>query len=86
MCELFFFLVANMCVDLLNIDNGRVDRNGRYIGAVAMYRCVTGYILEGNNRRACQIDGKWSGREPSCNSEFTAVECESFLLLIFFLR
>ena len=58
-----------MCGALFDIDNGRVELNGQFVGAIANYSCVTGYLLEGNERRTCQLDGEWSGQEPSCNSE-----------------
>ncbi|PIK42532.1 putative sushi, von Willebrand factor type A [Apostichopus japonicus] len=31
-----------------------------------LYRCTSGYSLEGMTRRRCQKDGSWTGREPSC--------------------
>ena len=61
-----------MCPILPNITNGSVDlSNGTVVGAIATYSCVPGYILEGDNRRTCQSNGQWNGREPFCRSKLS---------------
>jgi len=34
---------------------------------VATYTCATGYSMTGSNQRTCQVDGTWSGSEPTCS-------------------
>ena len=66
-CDLF--PPANMCDNLNNITNGRVELSGNFVGAIATYFCVTGYNLVGNKQRVCQGNGQWDGVEPSCKSK-----------------
>ncbi|NXH70163.1 PAMR1 protease, partial [Hydrobates tethys] len=42
--------------------------NGRYakIGTVIAFFCNNSYVLSGNERRTCQDDGEWSGKQPIC--------------------
>ena len=35
-------------------------------GQVVVYHCNDGFILEGDDRRTCQSDRKWSGLAPTC--------------------
>lgn len=30
------------------------------------FSCNNSYVLIGNTRRTCQLDGTWSGRQPQC--------------------
>ena len=62
-----------MCIRLENIENGRVDLSGTFVGAVANYSCDAGYILDGGRIRECQRNGEWSGSEPTCESESLAI-------------
>ena len=34
------------------------------------YSCLTGYTLQGPDRRTCQSNGEWSGSPPQCNRRF----------------
>ncbi|KAM4899364.1 inactive serine protease PAMR1 isoform 3-T3 [Sylvia borin] len=42
--------------------------NGRYakIGTVIAFFCNNSYVLSGNEKRTCQDDGEWSGKQPIC--------------------
>ncbi|NXR01307.1 PAMR1 protease, partial [Sagittarius serpentarius] len=42
--------------------------NGRYAknGTVIAFFCNNSYVLSGNERRTCQDDGEWSGKQPIC--------------------
>ena len=40
---------------------------------VVVYKCDEGYSLIGPSKRVCQSNGKWSGEEPLCECENTAV-------------
>ncbi|NWR75906.1 PAMR1 protease, partial [Centropus unirufus] len=42
--------------------------NGHYakIGTVIAFFCNNSYVLSGNERRTCQDDGEWSGKQPIC--------------------
>ena len=51
------------------IDGGQfVLSNGTYIGSIATYSCKEGYTLVGFEVRICQLDRKWSGLAPTCES------------------
>ncbi|KAM9658113.1 inactive serine protease PAMR1 isoform 2-T2 [Trichechus inunguis] len=42
--------------------------NGRYakIGTVVSFFCNSSYVLSGNEKRTCQPNGVWSGKQPIC--------------------
>ncbi|KAM9190896.1 inactive serine protease PAMR1 isoform 1-T1 [Mergus octosetaceus] len=42
--------------------------NGRYakIGTVIAFFCNNSYVLSGNEKRTCQDNGEWSGKQPIC--------------------
>ncbi|XP_025211003.1 inactive serine protease PAMR1 isoform X4 [Theropithecus gelada] len=42
--------------------------NGRHakIGTVVSFFCNNSYVLSGNEKRTCQQNGEWSGKEPIC--------------------
>ncbi|XP_069325922.1 inactive serine protease PAMR1 isoform X3 [Eulemur rufifrons] len=42
--------------------------NGHYvkIGTVVSFFCNNSYVLSGNEKRTCQENGEWSGKQPIC--------------------
>lgn len=42
--------------------------NGRHvkIGTIVSFFCNGSYVLSGNEKRTCQQDGEWSGKQPVC--------------------
>lgn len=42
--------------------------NGRYakIGTIVSFFCNSSYVLSGNDKRTCQQNGEWSGKQPIC--------------------
>ena len=54
------------CGDLDEPENGEVSLTGTTLGSKATYSCDDGYVLEGESRRDCQSNGKWSGKAPTC--------------------
>uniref|UniRef100_A0A8C8WYB9 Inactive serine protease PAMR1 n=1 Tax=Panthera leo TaxID=9689 RepID=A0A8C8WYB9_PANLE len=42
--------------------------NGHYakIGTVVSFFCNNSYVLSGNEKRTCQQNGEWSGKQPIC--------------------
>ncbi|PNJ68642.1 PAMR1 isoform 2 [Pongo abelii] len=42
--------------------------NGRHakIGTVVSFFCNNSYVLSGNEKRTCQQNGEWSGKQPIC--------------------
>ena len=64
------------CGPLSDIPNGRVDISpDTNVGSSAVYTCEFGYILVGEEKRYCQADGTWSGREPECVRKFIYCIC-----------
>ena len=57
---------SNTCPNLTFSGNGAVSQTGNLPGDVASYSCTSGYRLSGDATRVCQMDGEWSGNEPSC--------------------
>ena len=56
------------CGNLPMITSGAVDTSGgTNYKCTAVYTCNTGYVLNGNITRTCQVDGMWSGSEPTCD-------------------
>lgn len=53
------------CGILLQPANGEVVVSGTHLGDQALYRCDTGYSLQGTNTLVCQIAG-WSHDPPTC--------------------
>ena len=62
------FSVVN-CGPLTSPSHGQVSATSTTFGSVASYICDTGYNLQGPDIRTCQVDGIWSGTNPTCESE-----------------
>jgi len=60
--------ISKDCPVLPDIDNGHVTftDNTRYT-SVAIYSCDDGFRLSSPDGRYCQMDGKWSDIEPTCD-------------------
>ena len=54
-----------MCPKLSHIHNGRVYTDG----LTATYYCKYGYHLNGYEKRTCDDDGRWTYKEPTCESK-----------------
>ena len=55
------------CGALSGPANGQVSHTtGTTLGRTATYSCNTGYNLMGDSIRTCQVNGMWSGSEPTC--------------------
>ncbi|XP_038062005.1 mannan-binding lectin serine protease 1-like [Patiria miniata] len=56
------------CESLVDINNGQVTVDDETLewGTEAVYYCDPLYELRGSDTRVCQVDGEWSGEEPSC--------------------
>ena len=46
------------------IENGEVKYEETTYKNIAIYTCLKGYTLKGNNERQCGSSGHWSGRPP----------------------
>ena len=55
------------CGHLTTPDNGIINDNDSQYGAIAQYRCETGYELIGNEYLTCLGNGSWNGSTPECN-------------------
>ena len=65
-----FPLTALDCGPLLPPLNGDVNTPSTLLGSQATYSCQSsGYILTGDSSRQCSTNGRWTGTQPSCDSE-----------------
>ena len=64
--NVFLLLTVVDCNTLSDPANGQVSTSGTTFGQTATYSCNPGYNLVGDNTRACQATGNWSGSEPTC--------------------
>ena len=58
--------LGTSCSKLSNPSNGNVNVPSRRIGSTAVYSCITGYNLVGDESRVCRSGGSWSGSAPTC--------------------
>ena len=49
-----------------SISGGVVCYNTTTEGSRAVYICIDGFVLMGNETRVCQSDGSWNGSIPQC--------------------
>ncbi|KAG8455052.1 hypothetical protein GDO86_001318 [Hymenochirus boettgeri] len=54
------------CSKPKDIENGLFSLSGLTFKAMATYRCLTGYSLQGHTTLICEASGKWSSDAPSC--------------------
>lgn len=55
----------------MNPDNGQVSLSGVVIGSMAVYSCVEGYRVMGDDVRLCEQTedvGGWTGQPPTCGT------------------
>ena len=64
-----FFCSAVECAAVRPPSHGSVSAEDRTYGNVAVFSCNPGFHMEGNSRRTCMADGRWSGAQPTCNRE-----------------
>ncbi len=62
-------LVIN-CGHLPGSDNGLVTVSSGDFGSNASYMCETGYMLNGDVIRVCDVTGDWSGTAPTCDRKY----------------
>ena len=61
-----------MCGDLAEPSNATVVTNGmHYEDEEFNVTCDTGFVLIGSGHRVCQSDGKWSGKEATCERMYS---------------
>ncbi|KAG8510759.1 Inactive serine protease PAMR1, partial [Galemys pyrenaicus] len=46
--------------------SGLLDGHAVKIGTVVSFFCNNSYVLSGNEKRTCQQNGEWSGKQPIC--------------------
>jgi hypothetical protein len=54
------------CGPLVAPKNGTVMTPTTTFGATATYACMMGYGPSGSSTRTCQVDGTWTGTDPTC--------------------
>ena len=57
---------ASHCPPLPSIQHGSLAGSARYKGAIATYQCQEGYAIQGQNKRKCLRNKRWSGTTPKC--------------------
>ena len=61
--------------------NGIVTHEDTVYQSTAMYMCNSGFTLtDGNSQRTCDINGDWTGEEPTCSKLF---QCQYMIMPIF---
>ncbi|XP_053405168.1 CUB and sushi domain-containing protein 1-like [Mercenaria mercenaria] len=65
LCEVEVYGVPE-CGSLPNPSNGSVFTIDTTLDNYAEYTCNTGFVLLGNSDRKCQLDGTWTGSDPTC--------------------
>ena len=58
---------AIMCPILPDPEFGMVQLTGRALTSKALYSCLRGFRIMGNQERECVIPGIWSGNQPVCS-------------------
>ena len=67
MIFVIFTCIVPICESLTAPVNGSVTQPGQALYmSTADYSCDTGYVIEGQSTRMCQVDGTWSGSAPTC--------------------
>jgi len=62
------------CGPLSDPINGTVEFTiSTILGSQAFYRCMEGFLLNGNGVRMCQENGTWTGSDPTCERELQHV-------------
>ena len=64
-------VLSTDCQLLTDPDNGVIscslgDDGQASLGDTCNYTCDSGYELSGNVNRSCELNGNWSGTEPTC--------------------
>ncbi|XP_060586067.1 sushi, von Willebrand factor type A, EGF and pentraxin domain-containing protein 1-like [Ruditapes philippinarum] len=55
------------CETLTNPSSGTVTLNTNGGTTTAIYTCASGYTLQGDTTRTCQLDGTWDNSQPTCS-------------------
>ena len=55
-------------------DNGKVISQNASLGGTVTVSCNSGYAINGDDTRTCQIDRRWSGEKVTCSK----IECPEF--------
>ena len=63
---MLFSLTPDMCPELSDPENGRVELNGTSVGDTATFTCNEGYELDGAQVLTCQEGGNWDNPLPMC--------------------
>lgn len=73
-----FFFLAAICEEVPSIQNGQVTVSGTRPGAIATYRCNSGFRLIGQRTRVCEIDGTFSGQAPTCQRKIAYIHAYNY--------
>ena len=82
--SIILFIVI-VCPALPDITYSQVEVTGIRQGDKANYFCNYGFYLSGNKQRVCQIDGSWSGAEPSCVRKSDALSILMYVHMVYVL-
>lgn len=61
-------VIRKQCPPLSQLHHGYTLKAIGSDGAVKSveFSCNNSYVLSGNSKRTCQLDGTWNGRQPQC--------------------
>jgi hypothetical protein len=70
LCYTLMFLAID-CGPPPPLENGQIDVLDQTTAfqSVVQYKCIDGYILEGEASRTCKADRSWSGIQPVCRGK-----------------
>ena len=68
-CYDLVFYVEIICPQPGQPVNGEVEYTKLSVGYPVLYDCLPGYTLRGSRKRFCEMNGYWSGMEPTCQGK-----------------
>lgn len=71
------------CKPLKIPQNGILRADNFMPGSVAIFSCLSGHTLTGNQTITCSEDGFWTGTEPVCSNGISLFQVSNFLIFIF---
>ena len=62
------FVFSVSCPELQFPDSGMVEIQTDGVTSMAIFSCLSGYYLHGENTLTCRTDGTWDNTDPICST------------------